>query len=468
MRSISTTNLTQRLLALVAVFALVIAACGDDDSAALGGEDSRTAIDQPADGAMDRDASGDEGGGDGAAEEPQVLGSGGVTPLVQSANFGREIIYTADLTVAVDDVAAAGVEATRIVAEFDGLLFGQQTEGLPNPRSVLVFKVQPEDFQAALDALGSIGEIRTQNISADDVTEIVIDLQSRIETAETSVERLRGFLENATTITDIAEIEGQLVERESMLESMRGRLRTLQDQVSLATITLTLTEAFAAPQIQLLTSAYLGDDDGLSCPGAENLGVDKGDTAWLCFELRNDGDTALTGFTLIDTVLDLELGDLTVIDGDPAGDLQPGQSILLATPVEVERRIRTRTTVTAVPVNQDGTAIEARKVSSSGSVVLRAEEAEGLPGFDDGVRVATDILRWMGGVVVLAAGLIVPFLWLIPLLALFWWWRRRRRDIADDVIVVDVGQSSQERHVDDSDLDDEEDLIDEDLDTPLG
>ncbi len=466
MRSIPTTNptnLTKRLVALLAAITLVIVGCGSDagDDAMfveIGGSNGE-ASSPPA----DRDALGDGGGGDDAADQPQpeALGSGGIAPLAQPANFGRDIIYTANLTVAVDDVAAAGTEATQIINGLGGALFGQQTEGLPNPRSVLVFKVQPDNFQEALAALGSIGEVRTQNISADDVTEIVVDLESRIATAQASVERLRGFLENATTIKDIAEIEGQLVERESMLESMRGQLRTLEDRVALATITLTLTEAFAAPQVRLLTSAYFGEDDGLSCPGSENLTVDKGDPAWLCFEIRNEGDTALTGFTLIDTVLDLELGDLTVIDGDPTEDLQPGQSVLLATSIDVERRIRTRTTITAIPVNQDGTPIEARKVSSTGSVTLRAAEEEGLPGFDDGVRVATDILQWIGGVVVLAAGLAVPFLWLIPLVALLWWWRRRRRAADEDVVVVDVDTAEAE-----DDLD-EYDELDDDLDTPL-
>ncbi len=464
MRSTSLTKSRYRYLTLIAVIVLVVAACGSDD-ADFGFDEVGGDFAQVAEPTADRDTLGDEAGGDGAFEEPKDLGSGGIAPVVQPADFGREIIYTADLTVAVDDVAAAGVEATRIVVEFDGLLFGQQTEGLPNPRSTLIFKVQPEDFQAVLAALGSIGEVRTQNISADDVTEVVVDLESRIETAEASVERLRGFLENATTITDIAEIEGELAERESMLESMRGQLRTLKDRVALATITLTLTEAFAAPQVQLLASGYFGEDEGLSCPdGRETVTVDKGNTVWLCFEIRNEGDTGLTDFTLTDTVLDLDLDDLAVIDGDPEGDLQPGQSMILATSVEVERRLRTRTTITAIPVNQDGTAIEARKVSSNGSVLLRATEEEGLPGFDDGIRVATDALQWIGGVFVIAAGLAVPFLWLIPLLGILWWWRRRRRTDADDVIVVDVapGADEEDELVELDLLDD-----DDDLDSPL-
>ena len=420
-----------RLLAIVATIALLFAACGGDDSGAnfdeigleIGGSDGGEANrDRPATTAAAAATTAAPGGGD-VADAREVLGTGGVEPLAQPADFGRDIIYTADLTIAVTDVAAAGQEATRIMGEFGGLLFGQQTEGLPNPRSVLIFKVQPEDFQAALAALGAIGEVRTQNVTADDVTDRVVDLESRRTTLETSIARLQGFLEDATDIKTIAQLEGQLVERETALEQIRGQLRTLQDRIALATITVTLTEAFADPNVRLITTAYVGDDAGAACPGSENLAIEEGQQFNLCFEIRNNGDTVLTDFTLRDSVLDLSIDDLTTIDGDPKGTLQPGQSMILATTADIARRTRTQTTVTAVPVNDDGTAIETRTVSSAGAVLVTIDEPDGLPGFDDGLRVATDVLQWLGGMIVIAAGLAVPFLWVIPLVGL-WWWRR--------------------------------------------
>ena len=69
---------------------------------------------------------------------------------------------------------------------------------------LLTFKIAPEAFQTALARLGDIGDVRTQNVTADDVTERVVDLQSRITTAEASVDRLRGFLENAESVRTIA------------------------------------------------------------------------------------------------------------------------------------------------------------------------------------------------------------------------------------------------------------------------
>ncbi len=200
---------------------------------------------------------------------PTALGSGGVEPVVfQTSGFGRDIIFTADLTVAVADVTTAGEQATREIQTLGGFLFGQRTTGDPAPISILTFKVDPADFQEALDRLGSIGDLRTQNVSADDVTERIVDVQSRINTAEASVERLRALLEGAVDIKTIVELENELLERETQLETMRGSLRTLEDQVALATIVLTITEAESRPAVSLNVTTYLGHDDGISCPGS--------------------------------------------------------------------------------------------------------------------------------------------------------------------------------------------------------
>jgi hypothetical protein len=331
--------------------------------------------------------------------------------------------------VAVTDVAAAGAEANRVVASVGGFLFGQQTTGAPEPRSVLIFKVPPENFQETLALLGNIGDVRTQTVTADDVTERVVDLESRIKTSAASVERLQALLAEATDIKTIANVEGQLLQRETDLETLRGQLRTIEDRVALATITLTLTEALANPRIGLKVTAYPGRDDaGTSCPGQNGLSVVKGEAATLCFRVTNSGDTPLTDFTLTDTVLGIETGDLIVVAGNPAGALQPGQSFTMAFEVEVDQDVRTRTRVEATPINQDGEPIEGRTVAATTQNGIQAVEPGGLPGFSDGLAAAWDMLLWLGGVIVLFAGLLLPFIWVPIVLWLIWRWRRTRKD----------------------------------------
>jgi len=86
----------------------------------------------------------------------------------------------------------------RWVAAMGGVLFGQETTSGPEPRSVLTIKVLPANFAAAMERLAGLGTLVSQTVYADDVTERVVDLQSRITTAEASVERPTFPLNTAT------------------------------------------------------------------------------------------------------------------------------------------------------------------------------------------------------------------------------------------------------------------------------
>lgn len=418
----------------VIVLTVVATACSGDDQAGPASSEADATTFAPTTVARD----GEAGGAD--AEQPFIeapedvtdSGRGGVVPIALPADFNRDIIFTADLQIAVTDVAAAGTEAAQKIEALGGFLFGQQTVGGNDPRSILVFKIIPEQFQTALEQLGSIGELRNQTISADDVTERVVNLESQITTNQASVERLRELLQGAGTVEELAQLEAQLLARETALEQLRGTLRTLQDQVALATITVRIEEARLRPGVEVIATAYPGfEDSGTSCPGSSNqLTVDRGTAATVCWEIRNVGDTDLTDFQLTDTVLDLALDDLLVIDGDPAQELRPGQSILLAVGVDVDRRLRSQTRVSATPVTADGVVLEDRQVASTTSMTLQAEDPGGIPSFGEGVSRSWSALVGLVQVVVLAAGLTIPFLWLPVLVFVVAGWVRRRRSAA--------------------------------------
>lgn len=421
------------LPALVAV-ALVSAACSglSDTFRTIGAPVEESGMAGGA--AVDRTTDADESpGGTGDAVAPddgaEPADPGRAEPLATRViDLGRDIVFTADVTIAVGDVGPAGDEARTVVAALGGFLFGQSTTSGPEPRSVLTFKVPPAAFEDALARLGGIGEVRSQTVAADDVTDRVVDLESRIDTAAASVARLRSLLDEATDIETIVALEGELLERETELESLRGSLRTLEDQVSLATIVVTLTEARANPALQLAVTAYPAHDDGLSCPGSGSLVVEQGTEATVCFEVTNVGDTWLTDFELRDPVLDLDMSEVVVVFGIPDEPIEPGESFLLAADVVPARDLRTRTTVTAVPVDEDGGALDERPASATVGVVIDAVDPGGIPTFAEGLEASLDFLVDLWAVLVLLAGALLPFAW-VPVLAWVLWRRWRRRPV---------------------------------------
>lgn len=418
-------------LAALLLLGLILAACSEAADVGVDAEvgllsisEEAPATDPPMDEPADpiAEAGGQEPPSDDvAAIQPRPAE---VTPAVLPT-AGRDIIFSADLTVAVTDVASAGEEATRMIQGLGGFLFGQRTTGAPETISVLTFKVEPQDFGEALRRLGSLGEVRTQNVTADDVTERIVDLQSRINTATTSVERLRDLLAQATDIETIVELENQLLARETQLETLRGQLRTLQDQVALATIVLTLTEAASRPALDLEATAYPGHDGGLSCPGGRELTVEQRTETTVCFEIVNQGDTWLTQFELRDPVLGVEMDDLIAVFGDPSIAIEPGESILLAAEVSPERSLRTRTTVTAQPVDAEGEPIPGRPAATTVSLFIETVSPAGIPSFTEGLAASWEVLVRLGQIAVLIAGALLPFIW-VPVLFLLWWMRRGR------------------------------------------
>jgi hypothetical protein len=446
------------MMVLVALAAVLLSACGsDDDSAEAGsigemdfdaaeesdfatdGAEAEPSVETEAGEAMEEameddameestsDAAPASADGQLVPAEPDAvdgdadpLGAGGTQVTPTAADLGRKLIFTAFVEVEVDDVAAASAEATSIVQGLGGFLFGQNTTGGAQPSSQLIFKVLPDDFNRVLEQLGTVGELRNQSVSTDDVTERIVDLESRIEVADLGVARLRAALEGAATLEDYAEIERLLLSRESELEVMRGQLRTLQDRVDLATITLTLSQDRVENAMNVEISLYDGFDGGQSCPGQQLGSAEAGSEVTICFEVFNLGDQTLTDIVLTDSVLEIDDDSPLIEVFGSLSELAPGQSALVAYEIQPERTVRLRTRAVAIPTDGISSEPSGPSVSTQAEYELRTFEPDTDPGFGDGFGVAVTILKGLWIALLWLLGFIVPLLILVPFIWLAW------------------------------------------------
>ncbi|MDA8370362.1 MAG: DUF4349 domain-containing protein [Nocardiopsaceae bacterium] len=154
----------------------------------------------------------------------------------------RTVISTADLTVEVGDVAEAAAEAKQWIDSAGGHVASESTTTTSGeaPEASLTLRVPADRYDEALVELAELGTRTDLQRNVEDVTEEVADVDSRVESAEASLDRLRDLLDEADTVEDILAVESEISTRQAELEALQARQASLADQTTLGTVNLRL------------------------------------------------------------------------------------------------------------------------------------------------------------------------------------------------------------------------------------
>jgi len=157
----------------------------------------------------------------------------------------RKIIYRAELDLMVDDFDQTELAAPRLVAEHGGYLANVELTRNTgdNRHGRWTIRVPVDRFESLLDAVSQLGVPTRRQQSGQDVSEEYIDLEARLLTKKKFEERLIKLVEDRTdNVKDLIVVEQQLARVRTEIEQMQGRLRYLQNQTSMTTVTLTAQE----------------------------------------------------------------------------------------------------------------------------------------------------------------------------------------------------------------------------------
>lgn len=213
---------TRRLLAAGAL-SFLLAACGGSDADSASTADESVEYSESGDAAAPR------------LDEPAEVSA---SASQDSTTAGRLIARTGYVNVLVDDLDQSISEATAIGAAKGGFVAQEQTS---RHSSELTFKVPGDKFDATLAAFGELGSVDSQWVTTEDRTTQIVDLRARLETAEASLARTRELFDAATTVTELVTAEHEIAQREQTVEVLKAQLRSQEESVSLATITVYMT-----------------------------------------------------------------------------------------------------------------------------------------------------------------------------------------------------------------------------------
>jgi hypothetical protein len=159
----------------------------------------------------------------------------------------HQLIYTAQLTVRASNVATALSRATSIVTAAGGYVSAENsTGGTGQPAAAasatVTLKIPAALYQPTLGELtgSGLGTQLALSQQAQDVTQQVADVGSRVASDQAAITQLRALLKDAGNVGGLLSVQDQINSEESDLESMLAQQQALNHETAYATVTLTI------------------------------------------------------------------------------------------------------------------------------------------------------------------------------------------------------------------------------------
>ena len=105
-------------------------------------------------------------------------------------------------------------------------------------------RVPAESFESFCNQVGEMCHVVYMSSSAENITKVYYDTDSRLKTAQIKLERLQKLLAQAENMEDIITIESAISETEWNIEDLSGTLRHYDALVDFATINVHVSEVY--------------------------------------------------------------------------------------------------------------------------------------------------------------------------------------------------------------------------------
>ena len=266
--------MTKRVLAALSltVVAIVAVSCsgGDDSETAadsVGAEESRERAGVPvlnsdqdalSDGSAGYAADSGTGGGGSGSGSGSNSGGGDIYGGAPDSrgpglpDLGLSVIKTATVTLEVkdDELQQTLQNATSSAEKYGGFVVSTSvSDDEEDPTGSIVVRVPAERFGDALADLESLGDVASESVSGQDVTQEFIDLQARLRNYVAQEAVLLRLMDQARSVSDTIRVQNELQRVQLEVERLRGRITYLEDQTAMSTIELRVVEegAVGAP-----------------------------------------------------------------------------------------------------------------------------------------------------------------------------------------------------------------------------
>ena len=192
------------------------------------------------------------------AEESIALDSSLKMEKSTADQSNRIVIKNANLSIVVEKPVETMDAISELADELGGFvvssnLFRTNTErGLEVPQANITIRVPAESLDQALEVIKSgAGQILSENVTGQDVTQEYTDLSSRLRNLERAEEQLSEIMNDAYQTEDVLSVYNRLVEVQQEIELIKGQMQYYQQAAALSAISVTIQANEAVQPLQI-------------------------------------------------------------------------------------------------------------------------------------------------------------------------------------------------------------------------
>ena len=194
-------------------------------------------------------------------QELEVVSEGEYDFSSQAATMERKMIYRGYMELEVekgkfgekfDEIANIAKVVGGFVSNTESSAYGDQLA-----MGTITIRIPIESFDSVIEQIKKLGNVKNLNTNVQEVTQEYVDLESRLQHFQAQEEVLLKMMKESETVEDSISVHRELSRVQEQIEIIKGRLRWLDEQISLSTITVFVTEPSVKPQPEPITWEFL-------------------------------------------------------------------------------------------------------------------------------------------------------------------------------------------------------------------
>ncbi|AFY32278.1 DUF4349 domain-containing protein [Calothrix sp. PCC 7507] len=165
-----------------------------------------------------------------------------------------QLIKKASIALIVNSVDKSIDAVSQLINKQQGDLIGlkeqQPTKNNGRHTASITLRIPQNLLEPTLNELAKLGTVKSRNITADDVSNQLVDSQARLTNLRKTEANLQKIMDRAGSVKDVLSVAQELSNIRQSIEQIDAQLKNLQNQVAYSAITLNLEAAVSSTSPQ--------------------------------------------------------------------------------------------------------------------------------------------------------------------------------------------------------------------------